>query len=482
MVANHKFFIFAFRTENVQNQQIHTTMKKLITILTFALVAFSAKAQSCPDNNHPHMIDLGLPSGTKWACCNVGAATPEENGGYYAWGETEEKEVYDWSTYTHSGDHHSNNLGKHISKTQYDVAHEKWGDKWQMPTYVHMKELYDNCTYTLTSVNGTSGLMLTSKFNGASIFLPAAGFIKNSTTYLSDGGMYWSDTQNENYIVTTFEFIGGDFYLTSESNHYLGCSVRPVIKGIIEFNCPDDKHPHAIDLGLPSGTKWACCNVGSTTPEENGGYYAWGETEEKDVYDWSTYTHCDGSSQTCRYLGTNIAGTEYDVAHVKWGGDWKMPTRDQMKELANNSYLIWATINGNNGMFYISKINGRNIFLPNVGFFDGDSLNNDNNRLGCYWSDTYYYNLKQCSLYLQQFSDEEHVWNYPGNYSSRACGLNVRPVMSVTDNVNLPKTFSDPFNKAVYNIYGIKVANHADNINTLSPGIYIVNGKKIVIK
>ena len=58
---------------------------------------------SCPDNHHPHLINLGLPSGTLWACCNVGATTPEGSGGYYAWGETEEKsEGYDWKNYIYS--------------------------------------------------------------------------------------------------------------------------------------------------------------------------------------------------------------------------------------------------------------------------------------------------------------------------------------------------------------------------------------------
>ncbi len=74
-------------------------MKKLLTIFALMLVAFTANAQSCPDNNHPHMIDLGLPSGTKWACCNVGATTPEAYGGYYAWGETEEKDYFDQENY-----------------------------------------------------------------------------------------------------------------------------------------------------------------------------------------------------------------------------------------------------------------------------------------------------------------------------------------------------------------------------------------------
>ena len=74
-------------------------MKKIFTIFAFMLVAFTANAQSCPDNKHPHMIDLGLPSGTKWACCNIGAEKPEGYGGYYAWGETQTKSTYNDDTY-----------------------------------------------------------------------------------------------------------------------------------------------------------------------------------------------------------------------------------------------------------------------------------------------------------------------------------------------------------------------------------------------
>lgn len=109
-------------------------MSKNLFTLTLLLVALTAKAQSCPDDNHPHMIDLGLPSGTKWACCNVGATKPEEYGGYYTWGETEEKSVYDWSTckyWTDSNgdgyadDYEFTNLGSDIAGTGYDVAHVK---------------------------------------------------------------------------------------------------------------------------------------------------------------------------------------------------------------------------------------------------------------------------------------------------------------------------------------------------------------------
>ena len=103
----------------------------------------------------------------------------------------------------------------------------------------------------------------------------------------------------------------------------------------IHLSCPDGNHPHAINLGLPSGTLWACCNVGASMPEEYGGSYAWGETEEKSAYDWSTYIHYDISNYTCNDIGSDISGTDYDVAHVKWGGSWHMPSLEQIKELLN---------------------------------------------------------------------------------------------------------------------------------------------------
>lgn len=128
--------------------------------------------------------------------------------------------------------------------------------------------------------------------------------------------------------------------------------------------CPESNHPHMIDLGLPSGTKWACCNVGSTRPEEYGGNYAWGETEEKDRYNWDNYSHCDGSEETCHDLGRDIAGTKYDVAHVKWGDNWQMPSIDQVRELLDNCKSEWTHLNGVGGRKFTSKINGYSIFLP----------------------------------------------------------------------------------------------------------------------
>ena len=134
----------------------------------------------------------------------------------------------------------------------------------------------------------------------------------------------------------------------------------------MSLSCPDGNHPHVIDLGLPSGTKWACCNIGANSPEGYGGYYAWGETESKNDYKWSNYTHYDGTKDTWHHIGDDIAGTPYDVAHVKWGGSWRMPSFDQISELINHCSTKWIKQNGVNGILVTGR-NGATIFLPYAG-------------------------------------------------------------------------------------------------------------------
>ena len=178
----------------------------------------------------------------------------------------------------------------------------------------------------------------------------------------------------------------------------------------------------AVDLGLPSGTKWADRNVGASKPEDYGGYYAWGETEEKEVYNWSTYIHCDGSFSTCHDIGTDIAGTQYDVAHVKWGGSWTMPTWDQVKELLGNCTSEWTTLNGVNGRKFTGP-NGNSIFLPAAGYSWDDGLGNAGSY-GGYWSSS----LNESSpshAYCLHFDSGGASWSY---LLYRYGGRSVRPV------------------------------------------------------
>ena len=170
-------------------------------------------SSSCPNSNHPHKIDLDLPSRTKWACCNVGATRPESCGKYYAWGEISTKTVfspvsYKYATgddirsdgYTYKRNIVFQNLGRSICNTRYDVATMVWGDPWRMPSDDQFAELIDNCTYVSTTVNNVKGMKFTSKVNGKSIFFPASGYCNNTETCSKDEtGYYWSGTQSTRY-------------------------------------------------------------------------------------------------------------------------------------------------------------------------------------------------------------------------------------------------------------------------------------------
>ena len=185
--------------------------------------------------------------------------------------------------------------------------------------------------------------------------------------------------------------------------------------------CPDGNHPHKIDLGLPSGTLWACCNVGATKPEGDGDYYAWGETTTKSDYNWNTYEHCDGTEKSCHNLGTSICGTQYDVAYVKLGSSWQMPTADQFLELLNNCKNEWAMVNGVSGRRFTGP-NGGNIFMPAAGCRFGTDLHN-RGAGGGYWSGTQSTVDSYDALILS--SDAEGADRYGSN---RHYGRNIRPI------------------------------------------------------
>ena len=187
---------------------------------------------TCPDANHPHMIDLGLPSGTKWACCNVGASKPEQYGNYYAWGETLPKEVYEWDTYAY-GSSWDNvvDIGSDIAATGYDAATTNWGAPWQMPTIQQCIELINSCSSEWTTQDGVYGRVFTGP-NGGTIFLPATGY--RWGTKLDDAGSegnYWSSTVTENdlSLARILCFFPGNVRASYVyRGRHSGRSVRPV--------------------------------------------------------------------------------------------------------------------------------------------------------------------------------------------------------------------------------------------------------------
>lgn len=182
----------------------------------------------CPDGNHPHAIDLGLPSGTKWCCCNVGASSPEGYGGYYAWGETSEKSVYDSNTYAFY-DNKYINIGSDISGTQYDVAHVCMGPPWRMPTMEQQRELIDNCSIQWTQQNSVNGILVTGP-NGGQIFFPAAGYRWYDNLYTAGSyGSYWSGSLSPSYDSSAYFLdLNSGIWGWGSGARNLGRSVRPV--------------------------------------------------------------------------------------------------------------------------------------------------------------------------------------------------------------------------------------------------------------
>lgn len=241
-------------------------MKKILFFLFLSLFSYSVMAQStgptkkCPTcglsiakceyrGKHPmtgtengHVwVDLGLPSGTKWATMNVGANSLEESGDFFAWGETSMKNDYGWENQKYWIDD-SVKFSKYVTNSQYgnkdgkkdldledDAAYVNWGKGWRMPSDSQVKELRSNCTHVWTTLNGIDGYKLTSKNNGNSIFLPATGYWTNRLRDVGSSGSYWSRslcTSDCDYAYCI------EFYSDSYSWHYrtreYGFSVRPV--------------------------------------------------------------------------------------------------------------------------------------------------------------------------------------------------------------------------------------------------------------
>ena len=143
-------------------------------------------------HNGHEWVDLGL--SVKWATCNVGASAPSDYGNYYAWGEVRTKSEY----YETNCTTWEKAMGDIAGDPAHDAARYNWGGRWRLPTEAECRELVDNCTWTWTEQGGHEGYRVTSRKNGASIFLPAAGWrLGSSLDYAGERGYYWSSSPSE---------------------------------------------------------------------------------------------------------------------------------------------------------------------------------------------------------------------------------------------------------------------------------------------
>lgn len=189
-----------------------------------------------------------------------------------------------------------------------------------------------------------------------------------------------------------------------------------------------------VDLGLPSGTLWATCNVGASRPNDYGNYYAWGETNPKRDYSWETYKFSSNSEESMTkyctdaswsYYGTTdnirVLQSQDDAATVNWGAGWRTPTKNQWEELGIYCEWKWI-ING----YKVIGDNGNSIFLPSAGYYlDYDS--NQSGKWGNYWSSSLIEDAPYRAWCLTFSSHDYHIGDY-----RRRCGASVRAV--TTDN------------------------------------------------
>ena len=306
-------------------------------------------------NRTHEYVDMGY--GMKWATMNIGANNPEESGDYFAWGETDTKASYSLSTYFDPDSQiypwqSGPTLGRSLRlKREDDAAHALWGDDWRMPNYEEISMLADKSKFTWTWDNAKKGYKVTSKQTGNSIFLPASGYMSESTI-ISAGlwGAVWASSSRLDRSVDAQVLYFANMYgrdgLVYSSYRYNGSSIRPIRVNKV------NGHEY-IDLG--NGLGWAVENLGTDD------------------------SHPAGRADT---FATG------DPATAKWGAPWRTPTQAEWQWVfnTNNCYRENTASFENAGWWFINK-----------GSLDGSSqlpdrailLRKNGNDGGCrYWTST----------------------------------------------------------------------------------------------
>lgn len=418
------------------------------------------------------VVDLGLPSGTLWATKNIGANYSYHYGSFFAWGETEPKEIYKWLYYKWC-------YGSSITLTKYctdryygynnftddkteldvedDAAYVNWGPSWRMPSKEQLQELIDECTWTTSEDYDENDLLLTGP-NGNTLVFPATGYHKDSYHNGKGAfGKFWSRSLRSDAFSYCLKTDSSGAKLDYEDRSY-GLTVRAVhvfqvgwkradvnqdeqvnisdVTELIDFLLrgswgdepvtPEEPEHEYVDLGLPSGTLWATTNL--------PGYFAWGETSPTEQYNWYYYKWCKGENKTFTKYCTNREygykgftdgkddlDPEDDAAYVNWGPSWRMPTISQWNELINKCTWEWT----GSGQL-VTGPNGNTIYLSANGYC-GDELCLGEGEIGEYWSRSLYYVYGMCDCAYTLSFVKGNINPY-GNWYPRCGGLKIRAV------------------------------------------------------
>ena len=384
-------------------------------------------------------VDLGL--SVHWASVNVGASSAYDAGSYFAWGETTSKKSYSWETYSHSPSRTAGDMGTYnatdnlqVLYPEDDVAHERYGGNWRMPTSAEWQELRDKCTWE-EDKDGEQllGYQITSKVNGKTIYLPVSGYMNGEELVDGNKARYWSSSRIDNsYCHKAWSLFGG-YYAFHDSRNWYGDDRRlgMPVRAVYDDCARNVDEGYIVDLGL--SVKWSGCNLGATSSEFTGDRFAWGESNSDSVFGWEQYEFGQKPSNLNKYNGTDnlqYLERENDIAYALKGGNitafWRIPTIQEWQELKDNCTWTEATKNGNRGYVITSKINQNSIFLPISGVVDGEQIK-DGMRAR-YWSSS-----REDNIYphkARSLNDGYYAFHDSRNWygDDRCLGMPVRPV------------------------------------------------------
>ena len=303
----------------------------------------------------------------------------------------------------------------------------------------------------------TAPICITGVNNKVTVDFTAPSGTDNGFAYDKDGegvikmqGVTTENTETWAIVLPQDELPAGEEgSVYTYDNAYIG--TRPAMGEIVmntysnsgfalEVTTPAAPAHEYVDLGLPSGLLWATSNVGADSPEDYGDYFAWGETQPKDYYDWSTYQYCHGNEKTLtKYCNNSKYGyngftdtlttllPEDDAATANWRSGWRMPTETEWLELYQKTTNIWTTQNGVNGRLFTAS-NGNSLFLPAAGYLDQDSLKEDGSW-SYHWSSSLF---MAYSVYARGFHFSSSYSNTGS--AARYYGRPVRAVRSGSQN------------------------------------------------
>ncbi len=352
-----------------------------------------------------------ISSSNKWRVTCEKALTEATNSSCYVWyGEGVNPSVYSSSSYdymteaysTTSGKYTYANNGIYVSATMRPVG---WRLRFKGSVGTEVAIYFISIIY-YQGINTQkigfyksygSRKTLTVGSNGYTDYV--VGSTESSCTQIFISNCTTGDTFYRYFDGNTLKEGESGCYTIPTASSLHGWTQSNTVSGTI------NGHQY-VDLGLPSGLKWATCNIGASSPTEIGNYYAWGETSTKSSFTSDNYT----------YTGTSDLSGDSDAAYVNWGSSWRMPTEDEANELSNGCFDCNVTLNGVSGYIYIGP-NGKSIFLPDSGYYSGTSLHDENTPYS--WTSTY-----SSSSYAYYF------YYYMSYTISRYYGLPIRPVVS----------------------------------------------------